>query len=174
MSTILVNNIKDTGNNTLLTSDGSGNVTLDNQAFKSLPLFSVSRNSVQALTQNVWQKINFNAERYDTNNCFDSTTNYRFTPTISGHYMFNGNINFGTGTTTDSRVSLYKNGSLTVSGTAIGATNSNGTPFVGQAYANGTTDYFELFAYTGASGNSLYGDGSLNYTTFQGYRIIGT
>jgi hypothetical protein len=32
-------------------------------------------------------KVIFGGELYDTNNCFDSSTNYRFTPTVAGKYF---------------------------------------------------------------------------------------
>jgi hypothetical protein len=133
------------------------------------PVFSACATSSQALTQTVWNKVNFGTELFDTNNNFASS---RFTPTVAGYYQISANINFGGGSAvTDSRVSLYKNGSVYVSGTAIGATNSNGTPFTGLAYANGSTDYFEIYAYTGTASTTLYGDAGGPYTTFQGVLV---
>jgi len=41
------------------------------------------------LTSSTWTKIVFNTEVFDTNNNFDSTTNYRFTPTVAGYYQIN-------------------------------------------------------------------------------------
>jgi len=134
----------------------------------NMPAFSASATTNQALTQSTWNKVNFGTEQFDTNNNFASS---RFTPTVAGYYQISANINFGGGSAvTDSRVSLYKNGSLVVSGTAIGATNSNGTPFTGLVYANGSSDYFEIYAYTGNASTTLYGDGSA-YTMFQGVLV---
>jgi hypothetical protein len=133
------------------------------------PVFWACASGSQALTQNTWNKILFGTEIFDTNNNFASS---RFTPTVAGYYQFSANINFGAGANvTDSRVSLYKNGSLYVSGTAISATNSNGTPFTGLGYANGSTDYFEIYAYTGTASTTTYGDGGGPYTTFQGVLV---
>jgi len=133
------------------------------------PAFSACASGSQALTQSTWNKVNFGTEIFDTNNNFASS---RFTPTVAGYYQISSNINFGSGASvTDSRVSLYKNGSVYVSGTAIGATNSNGTPFTGLAYANGSTDYFEIYAYTGTASTTLYGDAGGPYTTFQGVLV---
>jgi len=133
------------------------------------PVFSACASGSQALTQNTWNKVLFGTEIFDTNSNFASS---RFTPTVAGYYQFSANINFGSGNpVTDSRVSLYKNGSVYVSGTAIGATNSNGTPFTGLGYANGSTDYFEIYAYTGTASTTLYGDAGGPYTTFQGVLV---
>ena len=75
MSTILVNNIKDTGNNTLLTSDGSGNIT--NTLNK--PAFEAYLGSNQLITNATDTKVQFNTVLFDTNSAYDNSTNYRFT-----------------------------------------------------------------------------------------------
>jgi hypothetical protein len=52
MSNILVNTIKDTGNNTLLSSDGSGSVTLGSGFPQNTPAFLAYVSSNQNLTDN--------------------------------------------------------------------------------------------------------------------------
>jgi hypothetical protein len=157
---------------TILTTASTAVVTqamLSTNVAGNGPVFSACASGSQALTQNTWNKVLFGTEIFDTNNNFASS---RFTPTVAGYYQISSNINFGSGANvTDSRVSLYKNGLVYVSGTAIGATNSNGTPFTGLAYANGSTDYFEIYAYTGTASTTLYGDAGGPYTTFQGVLV---
>ena len=124
---------------------------------KGGPAFSVYYTGAgQSLTQNGWTKITLNTEEYDTASCFDATTNYRFTPTVAGHYQFSGNVEL----TTPGSIActLYKNGSefkrgvnLT-SGSATAYTS--GTGLSSLIYLNGTTDYVEMYAYVNNSGAS--------------------
>ena len=72
-------------NQTITIPDATGTMMLNG------PTFSVYRNTTeQSVTSNVATKIQFNAEEFDTANCFDSTTNYRFTPNVAGYYLFQG------------------------------------------------------------------------------------
>ncbi|MEZ7974073.1 MAG: hypothetical protein QMC48_03480, partial [SAR324 cluster bacterium] len=58
-------------------------------------------------------KIILDTEEFDTNNCFDSTTNYRFTPTVAGYYQINGAVTLAVPATTGGAAArLYKNGTL--------------------------------------------------------------
>ena len=79
MSTLEVNNIKDTGSNSLISSDGSGTFTINNGVLKMTPAFFAYRtSSAQSITQDTATKIQFQTELYDTNLAYD-TSNYRFT-----------------------------------------------------------------------------------------------
>ena len=131
------------------------------------PAFTVYRGtSNQTLTSATNTKIAFNAEDFDTNNNFDSTTNYRFTPTTAGYYLLSASITFG-GTLSRVQLKLYKNGSiLNRFIDTNGSDNTgiyNGTSLV---YANGSTDYFEMYAeFTGTSPLIVFG---LEYSYFNG------
>ena len=48
------------------------------------PAFSVYRNATQSITNNTYTKIQYNTENFDTDNTFDNSTNYRYTPAFSG------------------------------------------------------------------------------------------
>jgi len=135
------------------------------------PAFSAYNTAGQSTTANVAAKLQFNLETFDTNNCFDSTTNYRFTPTVAGYYqlnclVFQGSINM------QMILQLYKNGSLyqemarqyTVSPNG----SSNGSCLV---YANGSTDYFEVYVVT--SSNASLGAGAAPYFWFSGCLVRG-
>lgn len=57
------------------------------------PAFSAYRGGPnQALTTGTYTKVQLNIEEFDTNNNFDSSTNYRFTPTVAGYYQFQGRL----------------------------------------------------------------------------------
>ena len=110
----------------------------------NMPAFSVSRTgSNQTITVSTFTKVQLNTEEFDTNNCFDSATNYRFTPTTAGYYQINGAVNSESSTGTINRciASIYKNGSEFKRGSD---TNANAT-FISVVnsliYFNGTTDY---------------------------------
>lgn len=115
------------------------------------PAFSVYRNGTQTITSGVYTKVQLNVETFDTNNNFDSTTNYRFTPTTAGYYQINGKISATGSTVSTSMASaIYKNGSIYKYGPYVQTTaaESNVQDVI---YFNGSTDYVELFVYITAT-----------------------
>jgi hypothetical protein len=107
--------------------------------------------SNQTVAQATFTKVQFNAEVFDTDNCFDSTTNYRFTPNKAGKYQISmiGQISSSAG----ARViwTIYKNGSANV---RFFDDNTNAGMMCSGALLvdmNGTTDYLEIYAYTAAA-----------------------
>jgi hypothetical protein len=113
------------------------------------PAFSAYLSSVQTVSNATFTKIQVNVEEFDTNSNYDSTTNYRFTPTVAGYYQFACNINWNfPGAGLIGLSSLYKNGSELKRG---GQLISNGTNVQASGsaliYMNGSTDYVELYGY---------------------------
>ena len=110
------------------------------------PAFSAYMSSNQSITALTLTKVIFNIEDFDTDSNYDHATNYRFTPTVAGYYLINSAISFLGFTASQGNVHLYKNGSTfavsTVPGSGYGYTPSVSTI----VYANGTTDYFEVYA----------------------------
>jgi hypothetical protein len=110
--------------------------------------FNVNRSGTVNPASSTWTKIQLNVESFDTNNNFDSTTNYRFTPTIAGYYQFNirGIV---TGSPSEAYVALYKNGSNTGTYSLINSSGLNQwTGTTSDIWnANGSTDYFELYVF---------------------------
>jgi hypothetical protein len=139
------------------------------------PAFRAFRNtSTQSVTGNVWTKVQLNAETFDTGSCFDSATNYRFTPTTAGYYNFTGKINGecqeGIGFYVWS--AIYKNGSEASLGTKGPAPQDEGTSIVSDLiYMNGTTDYVELYGYITAGTPSEYFYNGTTKTYFEGVWI---
>ena len=120
------------------------------------PAFSVYNNAAQTISNATSTKITLNTEEFDTNNNFDSTTNYRFTPTVAGYYQ----INFGcglSGTNVNGLVigAIYKNGSSykNIYGSYQSTTGNGGVEVSTIISMNGSTDYVEFYLYqsTGAS-----------------------
>lgn len=120
------------------------------------PTFSVYRaSSNQSVSNNTWTKVQLNAENWDTANAFDSTTNYRFQPTVAGYYQLSGGI-FMSGTSmTFFALEIRINGNETFIGPhlAISSTSVDIYPTSSAlAYLNGSTDYAELWGYVAGSG----------------------
>jgi hypothetical protein len=158
-------------NGQLLTADStaSGGVAWKTPAGTSGPAFSAYRattNQTIALTS-TFTKVELNAENFDTDNAYDSTTNYRFTPLTAGYYQ----INVQGSCTNNGRFlfTLYKNGSqlvrlvdpLTSTDYTLGASVV--------VYLNGSSDYLELYCF--ATGTTRTIPMTSIYTTFSGIWI---
>lgn len=132
--------------------------------FGSGPAFSVYQSSAQTIPTTTHTKVQFQTEEFDTDNAFDSTTNYRFQPTVAGYYQLSGAIGVNTAAT-QMIPSIYKNGSQykVLSNHAANAANTGGSCLV---HLNGSTDYVEFYIYL-AYGQILAALSS--YTWFQGY-----
>jgi hypothetical protein len=114
------------------------------------PAFFAFKNTGQSISSSTATKLQFTTEEFDTNNCFDSTTNYRFTPNVAGYYQISMGASVqNTATTYYLDVLLYKNGSNAYSGTLFGGGGNGTSYFRGSAtvviYCNGTTDYLEVY-----------------------------
>jgi hypothetical protein len=141
---------------TMLTTASTAVVTqamLSTNVAGNGPAFSAYINSTQAFTAGVWTKVQLNAEEWDTNSNFDSTTNYRFTPTVAGYYQINCEAASISSTYSNAnQVGIYKNG--TQYKTAYLSTY--GAPTLAtMVYLNGSTDYVELYANLGTSQNLI-------------------
>jgi hypothetical protein len=136
-------------------------------ASSSGPAFFAKRiTSIQSLTTNVQTKIQFNGEEFDTDNCYDPTTNYRFTANKAGYYQFNAAVLMDGGSLTAGDIVFKKNGT-NFSGGNLGPDDANGYLAVNASaviYLNGSTDYVEVFvtAYGGAQVN--YGNNTTNFS----------
>lgn len=139
------------------------------------PAFRAFRNtSAQSVTAATWTKVQLNGETFDTASCFDSTTNYRFTPNVAGYYSLMANIlgETQTATTQYTRAAIYKNGASAAEGNDAIAQGDGARALVHDIiYLNGTTDYVELFGYiTAGTVNENFINGTTN-TYFTGIWI---
>jgi hypothetical protein len=145
-----------TGGNDALTVDSSQvvNFTKQFQIGGVLPpaFSAVITGGSQNISSATYTKVQLGTELFDTNNNFDSTTNYRFTPTVAGYYQINAcvGISWNSATTTGGIGLLYKNGSAFYNAQFR---NDAGNAMYGSCsistlvYMNGSTDYLELFGY---------------------------
>jgi hypothetical protein len=133
------------------------------------PAFFAYRSGNQSITSGTGTKVAFNAESFDTDNCFDSTTNYRFTPTKSGYYQMNSSIECAGATVTRTVLMFFKNGSEYQRFVDYSSTASNLFSGSTLMYFNGSSDYAEV--YVQVNGTSLTVNGAVNATTFTGVWI---
>ena len=134
------------------------------------PAFSAYRaTSGQSFTPSTFVKVQLNAEFFDTDACFDPTTNYRFTPTKAGKYQINLAAIISTTAAGRTIWAIYKNGTSFIrlydDTPTLTAAQSSGAVLIDM---NGSSDYLELFAYcAGTSPNSDYYSGGTG-TIFSG------
>ena len=120
-------------------------------ASSSGPAFQAFTSTSFSAATVTYVKIQLNSETFDTDNCFDSTTNYRFTPNKAGYYQFNSRISIG-GMAANAQAygALAKNGTnVALQGSGARDTTFNYGVTAGSAliYLNGSTDYVELYVY---------------------------
>ena len=140
----------------------------------NMPAFSAYRSANVNLSNSTWTKIAFDTEFFDTNNNFDSTTNYRFTPTVAGYYQINASITSGASNNNAywNQIAIYKNGSAYIYSSPVfpaGNIQNYGSQLSQLISMNGSSDYIEIYinVYVG-SGTPSYAGGS-NATLVSGY-----
>ena len=154
MSTLEVNKITpSTGTSITLGDSGDtftipSGVTITNNGTQTgfggvnTPSFLVYRNSIQSISSATYTKVQFNAEDIDTDNAFDSSTNYRFTvpsgkagkyfifTTVEGSALSASQFKY-------QNVAIYKNGSVYINH-IMHMENSNTQQGHGNTYAYGS------------------------------------
>ena len=145
--------------------DGSGDLTIQQNGvtvnkITSAPAFGVYGATGTSLANNTDTKITYDTEEFDTNNNFASS---RFTPTVAGYYQLNACVlvNQSTGIL---GIIIFKNGSRF----KYGVQTLNTTAYAGATvstlvYANGSTDYFEVYALQTSTTITTLGGQTFNY-----------
>jgi len=137
------------------------------------PAFSAYANATQSIANTTFVKIAINTELFDTNSNFDSTTNYRFTPTVAGYYQINAGVIISIGSTGIAAASIYKNGSLAALSNSAASDGVNAYSGISILLnLNGSTDYIELYGYQSSSATRSTVAGS-PYTYFQASLVRG-
>ena len=126
-------------------------------------------------TSGVYSKIGFATEVFDSDNCYDNSTNYRFTPTTAGKYYVFGRVAFDNDSASNRQIAaIYKNGSEVARGENkftgdYFANNDTGMQVDYIVDMNGSTDYLEIYGYTSQNGATKNQAGK---GAFGAYRII--
>jgi hypothetical protein len=178
-------------NTSSITLGASGDtITVPNGALtgQNYPSFYAYRSSNQSISSATTTKIEINAEVFDTDNCYDPSTNYRFTPNKAGKYFVHGSARGDAGgdNLNNMNVKIVKNGNENGTGGVTGggmiAQYNNAAPnrfdnmsmnVSGYFDMDGISDYIELYiSISDSSGNpTVIGNGVQKYTTFGAYRI---
>ncbi len=149
---------------TIVQADLATNVAGNGPAF--LVYGSANQTNVTPSTNT---KIAFNTEAFDTNNNFDSTTNYRFTPTVAGYYQLNLCCYVTGSSITAAEPFIHKNGSAYSSGQYVSATVAASILTASNIiYFNGSSDYAEFYMYATTSAGNYTINHSLIYTYASG------
>ena len=153
----------------VLMTDGNGNLSWVSQPTNT-PAFSVYRNGTQSIAHNTYTKVQYNTENFDTDNTFDNSTNYRFTPAFSGKSYLVASIRlYGTDDFNNYIVEIHKNGTA-----ILRQQNSHWhyeSALVSGIVTHDTNDYFEVFVMQ-QSGSSLVVMSGSPITYFMGYKLI--
>jgi len=165
------------GTNATSITLGSG-ASFSNVSGQNYPAFEAYISGAdQNITTNVTTKAQFNTEVFDTNNCYDNSTNYRFTPNVAGRYYVYAGINGYAGSTSNfisQAIYIYKNGAL-YKLLAFSYNGNNGesmSPTIdGIIDMNGTSDYLEIFSDINNSSGTPKFIGSSKRSYFGAYRI---
>ena len=169
-SIIKANQLQDFGGNSIIGSDGAGNLTTQKTNY---PAFGVYMSANQSAANNTYTKINFNTEDYDTDNAYD-TSNNRFTCPSGkdGKYMFHVKVMVDQVDDTErTEVVFYKNGTIDLKSFELDMASANDSGI----FANTTFsfnlvagDYVEAYAKHTEGGTR---DIESGYSYFFGYRI---
>jgi len=148
MSVLKLNQIQ-TASGVIMANLNSSGANVGIQLASNLaPAFSAYQSSAQSVSGGAWTKIQFQTEDFDTASCFDSSTNYRFTPNVAGYYQVTGRIRPNS-TNGEAEIGIYKNGSAWFHGSNVNVSSGNqwGVLGTGLLYMNGSTDYVEIYLY---------------------------
>lgn len=108
--------------------------------------------SIISLSAGTWTKVQFNAEEFDTNNNFDSTTNFRYTAPVTGYYQIGLQVGVGSAgisATAGAACAIYKNGTAikySVQDSGSGTANTATRPSISTLIQLTAGDYIEGYA----------------------------
>jgi hypothetical protein len=136
------------------------------------PLFNCNASGSFSVPSSTDTKVPINTVVYDTNNCFNTSTN-RFTPNVAGYYQVQGAVFISPPNNTSGFIlQIFKNGALfqqvhrdqyevNFNQLACGGTI---------VYCNGTTDYLELYVWQNGGSTQTFGNNG-TVTWFSGAMI---
>ena len=178
-SIIKVNEYKDFNNNDIITSDGSGTITLSSgmqTAVQSAgatmtPAFHAYNNADQNISASTLTQVIFNTEIYDTDNAFASNT-FTVPSGKAGKYFVYFRVGFASGTDFSYQVTVYINDSFNAdSGFRANLMNDYyDNHFSGQVLDLSAGDTLKVKVYEGNGTHNI--SGTENRANFGAYRII--
>jgi len=181
-SIIKANQLQDFGGNSIITSDGSGTITLSSgmqtavqsAGATNTPAFHAYISSDQGIPDSTQTLLNYDTEIFDTAGAFDTSTK-KFTPQTAGKYVVYAQMT--TNNVADHDVfelQLYKNEVSTAGTQALcrGRNEAHETKYVNRIVEfNGSSDFVYVYTFqTAGSEKTVRGT---RYDSFFGaYKII--
>ena len=138
------------------------------------PMFLATQANT-GFTANAWSKIAFATEVFDTDNNYDNSTNYRFTPTTAGKYYVFVRVAFNLDSSADRQIAgIYKNGTEVARKSERYTSNilQNDDTSTAVDYIvdmNGSSDYVEAYGFTTQNGSTK---NTAGHGAFGAYKII--
>ena len=174
-----VDQYQDFNGNNIMTSDGSGNLTLNNTALKMTPAFEAHITTEQNPSGGTDTKINFDNEIFDTDGAYD-TSNKRFTVPSGedGKYHFYCDACIGgsaNSSLNQNYIYIYKNGVKTNMRAHFNTNNDgNGRYYqltIGTTMALVAGDYIEAYGRADLASGTV--EIRIHESRFGGYKLIG-
>lgn len=161
-----------------LKTDGSGVLSWASAGGTNTPYFHVYLSSDQTVSSGGTHKVQFDTEVYDSNNNYDNSSNYRYTPTVAGKYLFySGVVYLG-----DSNGLSYHKQGIQLNGSTYIARGEvdprGGSMRQATAYCqaiqqmNGSSDYVEVYSFVASNTSTSLFESEGRMTYFGGYKII--
>jgi len=171
-SKLKVNIIADGGDNAIMTSNGSGTLTLNNAALKNTPAFHMYATASTSVNSGAVTKIALGGSYIDTDSGVDtSNSKYTVPSGKGGKYLIGAEICFN-GNANDVHLGIYVNGSHSYD--SLNWWIEYGDSLQGASRSTlidlAAGDYIELYTLTGTN-VSINSDTSR--TKLFGYRLIG-
>ena len=137
----------------LLVSDAGTLKRMDYSYIKAgnTPAFYAVLSADTNISHDTWTKLAADTEHYDSGSVYDNSTNYRWTPGVSGRYFCYGHLGLRSGTSSTVQsggINIYKNGSASHVNSAHDMYDNKGTMVgvsVGGIIELDDDDYIELY-----------------------------
>ena len=139
------------------------------------PLVAVRASTDQTISDLTNTKVQLDTEMIDTDNTFDSSSNYRWSPAVAGKYYISGTTSINIASAGKYiQALIYKNGSLASYSQDVGeGTNATYTVTVDLIDDNDGNDYYELYIrHNYGSNRSLNHSATGLYTRFFGFKLL--
>jgi hypothetical protein len=184
-SIIKVNEYKDFNNNDIMTSDGSGNVTVNADGLKNVPAWLVyADNAPTGLAFNTYVTMQLDAVDFDTASGFDTST-YKYTVPEAGKYQMNfqygvESVSGGVIITVMAEIYNETTGKILLRRRTIsnGDQSSTNQPLVDsiagiKSLAANDVLYCRVYVYSTSGSLKLNGNSSQEWSQFSGCKLIG-
>ena len=174
----------DTSGNPAVVATGSDGQVLTSAGADAVPAFEAAAsgtNTPSFLVRNpsnteiadaTYVKIQLQTEVFDTDTCYDNSSNYRFTPDVAGKYFFFGATQTQeTEDYNDAFTMIYKNGSQAFFSNSPHL-HYHTNQVSGVIDMNGSSDYVELYMHNNTGGGTTTITTSAGTTYFGGFRLL--